>query len=472
MKEGLTGKKRVKGQSTLELLIALTIIIVSVAAAVAVFFGAQSLSVDAELSSEATYLAKQALEQARSLARQNFDALGNSSSTQGEFSIATTVETVGDDTKEVTVSVEWQTDPLREQSVEVITLVTDWRNIAPPPDPDDGGGGGLSGDWRNPRTLGSVDLGPGNSATDLDVINKIVYMTAEASAAAKPDFFIVDATDGQSPVIASSLNTGPSLNAVDATKNYAYAANNDRNAQLQVINIANIAAPSLVSSFRLPEVTGTGAVGHAIFYTDSKVYIGTLSSTGPEFHIVDVSNPGNPQALGSREMGVDIDAIYVSGDLAYVATTASDEVKVLDVSSPSNIVEVGSFDAPGDDEDGESIQLVGSRLYLGRTRGANHASHHELHVLNAGDPSSIQDLGSVDLAADVNDLYARDNLIFLGTNDANKEFQVWDISNPASIAFWSSFNFPQIASGVDYEDNLVYVAVRSNDALRIITSSP
>ncbi|MBI4119666.1 MAG: hypothetical protein HY456_02370, partial [Parcubacteria group bacterium] len=151
MKEGLTGKKRVKGQSTLELLIALTIIIVSVAAAVAVFFGAQSLSVDAELSSEATYLAKQALEQARSLARQNFDALGNSSSTQGEFSIATTVETVGDDTKEVTVSVEWQTDPLREQSVEVITLVTDWRNIAPPPDPDDGGGGGLSGDWRNPR---------------------------------------------------------------------------------------------------------------------------------------------------------------------------------------------------------------------------------------------------------------------------------------------------------------------------------
>ncbi|GAH25486.1 unnamed protein product, partial [marine sediment metagenome] len=48
----------------------------------------------------------------------------------------------------------------------------------------------------------------------------------------------------------------------------------------------------------------------------------------------------------------------------------------------------------------------------------------------------------------------------------------WNISNPGNIELWSSFNFPQVATGIDYEDNVVYVSVRSNDALRIITSSP
>ena len=45
-------------------------------------------------------------------------------------------------------------------------------------------------------------------------------------------------------------------------------------------------------------------------------------------------------------------------------------------------------------------------------------------------------------------------------------------SSSTSPVLHSSFNFPQVATGVDYEDNLVYVSVRSNDALRIITSSP
>jgi hypothetical protein len=463
--------KNFYGQSTLEVLIGLVIMVISVAAAIAIFFGGQSLNIDSELSGRAIYLARQELELAREAARQNFNSLASSSSTQDEFLKETVVEDIDANTKKVTSRVSWSTDPLRRQKIELVSYVTRWRDIISLPDPGDSGGGGISGNWRNPRTLGSIDLGPGNAGTDLDVVNKIVYMTAVASSVSKPDFFIIDATNGLNPVIVSRIDTGPGLNAVDATVNYAYVANNDPNAQLQVINISNIRSPYLVASFKLPGTSGNGAVGNSIFYANSKVYIGTKNANGPEFHIVDVSNPLNPIALGSKEINADVNAIYVNGSYAYLAVSSSDELKILDVRNPQAIVQIGNFFAPGDSEDGKSLYLVGNKLYLGRLRGGNHADHHEFHIVDVSNASSTQNLGSKDLAANLNDLTVRDNLAFFATDDSNEEFQVWDISNPANIAFWSSFNFPQVATGIDYEDNLVYVSVRSNDALRIITSS-
>ena len=65
---------------------------------------------------------------------------------------------------------------------------------------------------------------------------------------------------------------------------------------------------------------------------------------------------------------------------------------------------------------------------------------------------------------------ARDDLAFIASSNSNREFQVINISDPNNPSLWSYFNFPQVATGIDYEDNLVYVSVRSNDALRIITS--
>jgi hypothetical protein len=460
-----------RGQSVLEILIALAIVALSASSAVAVLFSGRSLLLDAQMENRALNLARQDFETSRATGQTNFSGLANSSSISGDFTRETVVESVNSYTKKVTNKVSWKTNPLRTQKVELVTLVTDWRNISPPADPGDSGGGGISGDWKNPTTLGSVDLGPGNSATDLDVINKIVYMSAEAAAEEKPDFFIVDAANGQNPTIISSLNTGPSLNAVDVSGNYAYVANRDDDAQLQIIDVSNRSNPTLVSSFDLPGVSGSGAVGQSVFYANSKVYVATKKAEGPEFHIIDVSNPLNPTALGSFEVNGAVNMIEARNNIAYIAWAGDNyELKILDVSNPASVAELSRYNAPGDSEDGKSLYVVGNKLYLGRSLGGNHENHHEFHILDVSSSTSPQNLGSKDLGADLNDLRVRDYLAFLGTSDANKEFQVWNISDPANIALWSSFNFPQMATGVDYEDNLVYVSVRSNDALRIITS--
>jgi hypothetical protein len=154
-----------------------------------------------------------------------------------------------------------------------------------------------------------------------------------------------------------------------------------------------------------------------------------------------------------------------------LATSNETELEIFDVSTPSSVTLIGGFDAPGNSEDGQGLDLVGNKLYLGRTLGASHTNHSEFHIVDVINPAAISNLGDKDLAADLNDLRIRESLAFLATSDS-KEFQVWNISDQANPVLWSSFNFPQIASGVDYEDNFVYVSARSNDALRILTSNP
>mgnify|MGYP001577524268 FL=1 len=452
------------GQATLEIIIALTILTVGLTSAALVIFGGQSLSLDSAENSKALRLAEQGLEEARTTARYDFSGLATSSSTENEFLKEVLVTSVNTSTKKIVSRVSWSTDPLRKQNIELTTLVTNWAGLDDTG--GDTGGGGLIGDWLNPTTLGSVDLGPGNSATDLDVVNKIVYMTAEASAQSKPDFFVINATNGQSPYIVSNLDVGLGLNGIDVAGNYAYVASSDSNAQLQVIDITNGADPVLIKSYKLPEVSGSGAVGNSIFYSNSRIYIGTKNATGPEFHIIDVSNPLNPIDIGSFEVGGDVNEIHVNGDTVYIATSVNTgELEILDTSNLTSTTKIGYFDAPGG-YDGKSVYLVGKKVYLGRQTG----SGDEFRVIDVSDSSSPQSLGSANIGYDVNNVLVRDYLAFLNVADANQEFQVWNVSDPSSSTRISSFNFPQVANGIDYEDNLVYVAVRSNDALRVITS--
>ncbi|KKU91286.1 MAG: LVIVD repeat protein [Candidatus Jorgensenbacteria bacterium GW2011_GWA1_48_11] len=468
------------GQSLVDILIGLAIISLGISMATILVLGGQSVLVDRGNATEARALARAGVEGAVLYVKNNWNGvsdgnyglgfangiwqLANSSDTQSIFNRVINVSTTAADQKQIKSIVSWLASPTRQLSVEQDTLVTNWNVIET--SGGDAGGGGLSGDWQNPRTLGTIDLGPGNSATGLDVKNKIVYLSAQASDPKKPDFYVVDATDGGNPFVASSSNTGPGLLSVDAAGDYAYAGNSDDDGQLQVIDVSNINSPVLVASYELPGVSGSGAVGNTVFYDNQKIYLGTKRATGPEFHVIDVSNPLSPIEMGSYEVGADINDIYVLDNTAYLATANDgEEVLVLDVANPASISEVGGFNAVSG-EDGKSVYLVGNKLYLGRTSGSN-----DFVIADASVLQSIQQLSSNNLGGvSVNGIVTRDYLAFLATSDSNSEFQIWNIASSTAPALWSEFNFPQVATSIDYEDNVVYVSVRSNDALRIITS--
>jgi len=477
-------KNKKSGHSIIEILIGLSLLTLGIALTTIIVFDSQNVLIDRENTATAKALANDGITGASSVLKNNWYgitdgtygltysggawAFSGSSDTQDIFTRTVKVEIASQrDERKITSKVVWQPSPLRPQrSVEIVTLIANWPSVLDTG--DDNGGGGLTGDWLHPVTLGSIDLGPGNSTSDLDVKNKIVYISAISSSTAKPDFFIINATNGQAPSITSSIDTGVGLNALDVAGTYAYLAQNDVTNQLQIIDVSNLSAPAINSLFTLPGVTGTGAVGNTIYFFSKKIYIGTKTATGPEFHIIDVSNPNVPTELGSYEVGADVNKIVILNGKAYLATSDnSKELLVLNVSDPTNITSAGSFNNTGND-DGKSVFVVGTKAYLGMSGGTS-----TFRILDVTNPASITAYSSTSLGnVSINDMYIRDTLAFLGTDNANSEFQVWNISNPSAPTNWSTFNFPQIANSVDYEDNLVYVGVRSNDAFRIITSSP
>jgi len=466
------------GYSIIEILIAMVLFTASISLTIILFSNSQNVLVNRENNILAKSLSNEGLNGANVILKNNWQSIADGQyglswenntwsfsdiqDTQGIFTRKITITTMENSERKIKSAVTWQESPLRpEGKVELATILTNWVNVVDTGGDD--GGGGITGDWQNPQTLGSVDLGPGNSATDLDVINKIVYMSAEASALVKPDFWIIDATDGQNPVIKSSLDVDSNgLNAVDATQNYAYAANQKTDAQLLVIDTSNILSPAVTASFQLPGVSGSNAVGNAIFYYANKVYIGTKEATGPEFHIIDVTDPAYPNHLGSFEINDNINDIYISDNRAYLATDLGNAgLMVLDVSNPSAIALLGQTFS----SDTKSVFNIHSSLTL-------LGPAQEFYTIDTINPADMIKLGFIGAGNIINDIVARDTLAFLATANSNREFQVINISDPSNPTFHSSFNFPQVATGIDYEDNLVYVSVRSNDGLRIITSAP
>jgi len=198
MKEELTGKglprAKSRGQSTLELLVALVVIILTISAVIVVSFGNQSLSVETELSNLALLKAREDLEDARADARENWVALASSSQTDGQFTREVVVENISNYEKKVTARVSWQTDPLRPQKIELVTILTDWITSS-----DEGGGSDPIGEWNNPRTAGTIDLGPGNEGTDLAVVENTGFIVAEASDPKKEDFYSIYVTNIDAP---------------------------------------------------------------------------------------------------------------------------------------------------------------------------------------------------------------------------------------------------------------------------------
>jgi hypothetical protein len=485
MKALSIGKNMVlrRGSGTLEILIAFSILILAITAAISVAFGNQGLTVDTELNHQAFYNASRELDAVRAAAIANFDAVVsvtttplNSTSSEGAYAgiykRQLDVLDLSPCAKQVTSRITWNIDPLRSQKVEFSSIIVSTSTLAAM------GGIGCSVvpplDWSHPGTLGSIDLGPNEQGTDIKVKNKVVFISAAPTGnqPSLPDLFVVDADPGTAPSIVTSTNTGPGLNAIAIGGNYLYAAKAAASGQLQVIDISNVSNPLLITSSTLQG--GVTEEGNAIFYYNSRIFIGTKADgAGPEFQVYDVSNPVIPVWLGSREIGSDENGIFVRGTTAYLATSNNNqEILALNVSNPGSIPVPVATNLTGN-EDAMSLYLLGSRLYVGRVEGSN-----ELYILNATNPgASLPVLGSKNLGlspngAAVTALVVSSPYAFLGTSDSNQEFQVFNILNPAAITLIADFNFPAEASGIDFENNLVYVSVHQNDALRIITANP
>ena len=459
MKEGLIGKK--KGQLSLELIMAMTLLAIGLTSIVTVHFSNQSIFLDSRLNSRALYMARSELETARALVRQDIGLLASASSTDGIYTKELTVEDTGTFSRVVTSKISWQASPLRTLNVTLLTEIADWEALR-----EVGGGGGLDGDWVDPVTASEQDLGPTNEGTDIDVSGNYLYVTAAPSGGGggpvipRDDFYIYRIVDPFNPSFISSIDTGEGLVTLSVDDGYAYAASLDNTAQLQIIG-GLPASPTLVSTSTMISNSSEGSV---VFARDNYAFLGSQSSaSGAELQIFSVGNKSNPSIETTIEIGTDVSDIYVFKDRLYVTTlTSTAQVLIFDISNISDPELLATY-SNGSGSGGYAVFPINySTLFVG--------IGNAIYVLDTKDLGDIKTYGQYDAGGKIIDLYVRDYLAFAGVNNSSKELQIVNINDYANPYLHSYINFPQVVTGIDYQDNFVYSSVRSNNGVRIITS--
>ena len=471
------------GFITVEMLVALSLLVVSLTSLTILGFGSQSLTVDSYTNDEALQMAILQLENARKTAKTNFESITATSTTNGIYSSQLSVENF-DCLKHVSSQVTWNRNN-RPQTTKLETYISN------PPEAFRFGGDcriGFPNTWLNPGTYDSIDISPGgNNGTDLDLqrVNGVryIFLSSVHSTSSSPDLWIFDFTQLNNPTLVNSIDTGSGVNALDAAKvgdnYYIFAAQEDENKQLQIIDVTNPASPVVVAEKKLEGIGNPDPEGQSITFYNNRVYIGTRATNGDEFQIYDVSTPSNPTLLGKISVNQDVRDIEIRNELisggtrtiAYLglSSTGSDpELRILDVTNTSNITTLTSLNLVGN-EPVNAISLSGNKMFFGRD---GHNTNPEIYAYDITNPTSPTLLGTAQTNLGTqngitNILVLRD-LLFVGTNDPNQEFQVWGVANPSTMVQYSSFNFSQETTGLDYIDDLIVISAKSNDSLRII----
>jgi len=139
--------KSQKGQSLVEVLIALGVFVLGIATIGFLVLDANVSTRQGVERTQATLLAKEGLEAARSIRDADFDNLtagthgialaGNqwtlfgTSDTQDQFTRSVVIEDTGVKEKKATVNVDWQFSAQRSNSVSLVTYLTDWISVVP-----------------------------------------------------------------------------------------------------------------------------------------------------------------------------------------------------------------------------------------------------------------------------------------------------------------------------------------------------
>lgn len=447
------------GFSTLEVLIALAIVIIAVSIVIELVFGSQRMALDAEMSQLALYKAQGLVERARAESRDSWSAVVSTSEYENPFTKNLQVVDIDDYVKEVRGLVGWQSGNI-PRSGQISALLTAWQKIAL-----EGRCASLAvGDWAHPQVAHAVSIGSaGSEVNGVDVKSGVAYVAVDGDGAL-PDLYIVD-TNQNPPSVVWALNTGPGLVAVRVAGNYAYLGNTSSSAQLQIIDRTTLA----LTNFKLPGSTSGSGDPVSLFYYDGRVYLGTAQSDIAEFHIIEVSDLSNVHETGFWEFGLKVNAIYVSNGYAFVASPDNnEELKMLDVHDPAHITPEPGFDAPGSSGNGKSLARKGQRLYLGRTAG-----NIELYVLDInnahGEPHASHDIDSSILG-----MATIGEFVFLATNDSTKAFQVWKLSDDGTtLSLEATLDLGARATSIDCEGQTLYVTTDDNSrGLISITPSP
>ena len=211
---------------------------------------------------------------------------------------------------------------------------------------------------------------------------------------------------------------------------------------LIIADVSDPHAPAEVA--RVP-----AAFAHTVAVDGRSAYI-ARNTNGPEFGIIDIADPANPNFVTSYGLtfspaqlaardGILYIAGYPNGDLPSVG------LRIIDVSNPLNAVELGFYDE--ECAEAYEVKLVEDLAYLACSNG--------LHIVDISDPAVPVRVGygQAEALFDVRtSLEVRDDRAWFGNPAGFVELDISDPANPQQLAvtetgFYGPINLRAIDDG-------------------------
>jgi hypothetical protein len=452
------------GFSLVEVLLAISLLMMISVGIVSVVAYAQDVRSSAEERPYAVILAQEGLEVVRGLrnvvvsevpdgtyAIERSDAVWmlveGSEVIDGIYSREVEISSVEGAVKRVDATVSWTGRYGGDKSVVLSTLIADWQSA-------------VGGPWLFPVLRSSLDL-PGNENGIKVVIDGTeAYVIQDRGT---ESLIAIDISDSLSPSILGIANILGGPRGLAVSGDLLFAASTQRDAEFQMFDISSPSAMSLVyrhdPTHRQP--------GLSVLADGGYVYLGRERGKEQEFWVYDVSDPEGVLVHGVLDMEGSIEDSVRYGDYLVVASDdRNQEVKVIDISDPSGPFVAGGYDLPGKSA-ALACDISGNHLIVGMDTGA-------VYLLDVSDIADISIVGEYEAGRAVRDisLDRESGIAFIGGDENKAELQILDISDPAAISQIGVYDAPADINGVWYDEasGLLYAVGDSNDQELMIFS--
>jgi len=231
-------------------------------------------------------------------------------------------------------------------------------------------------------------------------------------------------------------------------------------------NIAYIGIGSELAAFELHNPGNPDWVGGVVFSADVEAVSisGTLAYAAAGeagLRVVDISNPASLNEVGSIEIGINAIDVAIEGNYAYIADLSRTRLNVVDITNPNSPVVTGSYDLVS--EKPNKLVVWKNFAYLATSRTLRTGGG--VVIVDVSNPAAPQWEGSYDTPGDGVDLMVREegSMVYAFVADQPGSLQVLDVTNPDSPTQTSKYDLRGSTSALFIDGSELYITDFGNN---------